>query len=101
MSSYIDYAVMLCLRRCYILAEPRLAAGFGRVVAPLCACLGRTLEAPIPKMSGLVRKHDLFSKAFICPSCFRAPGPGHPALRGATPEATAKQAANSKDSGNL
>ena len=35
--------------------------------------IGRTLEAPIPKMSGLVRKHDLFSKSFICPPCFRAP----------------------------
>ena len=27
--------------------------------------VGRTLEAPIPKMSGLVRKNDIFSKAFI------------------------------------
>ena len=27
--------------------------------------IGRTLEAPIPKISGLVRKNDLFSKAFI------------------------------------
>ena len=35
--------------------------------------LGRTLEAPIPKMSGFVRKSDLFSKAFISPPCFRAP----------------------------
>ena len=31
------------------------------------------MEAPIPKMSGLVRKNDLFSKAFIFPPCFRAP----------------------------
>ena len=30
--------------------------------------LGILLEAPIPKMSGLVRKHDLFSKAFIFPN---------------------------------
>ena len=29
--------------------------------------VGRTLEAPIPKMSGLVRKNGLFSKAFIFP----------------------------------
>ena len=35
--------------------------------------IGRTLEAPIPKMSGLVGTNDLFSKAFICPPCFRAP----------------------------
>ena len=34
--------------------------------------LGRTLEAPIPKMSGLVGKNDLLSKAFIFPTCFRA-----------------------------
>ena len=26
--------------------------------------IGRTLEAPIPEMSGLVRTNDLFSKAF-------------------------------------
>ena len=32
--------------------------------------IGRTLEAPIPKMSGLVRKIDLFSKAFIFPPRF-------------------------------
>ena len=30
-------------------------------------------EAPIPKMSGFVRKNGLFSKAFILPPCFRAP----------------------------
>ena len=35
--------------------------------------IGRTLEAPTPKMSGLVRNNDLFSKAFIFPPCFRAP----------------------------
>ena len=40
---------------------------------PLHRHIGRTLEAPIPKMSGIVRKHDLFSKAFIFPPCFRAP----------------------------
>ena len=28
----------------------------------VCVCIGRTLEAPIPKMSGLVKKISPFSK---------------------------------------
>ena len=33
-----------------------------RVAGPALALLGRTLEAPIPKMSGLVKKVGPFSK---------------------------------------
>ena len=52
-------------------------AGRGRVThgfaCDVQSSIGRTLEAPIPKKSGLVRNKRLFSKASICPPSFRAP----------------------------
>ena len=40
------------------LHQPRSKAG---------SCMGRTLEAPIPKKSGLVREKHLLSKTFVLP----------------------------------
>ena len=61
--------------------------------AKLCglAFLGRNSEASIPKMSGLVRNNDLFSKALLFPPCFRAPWkfPRRPAAAAAAAAAAA------------